>query len=84
MNGKTFQFLYFKGIPYALPPVNARRWAPPEPFCHPDGHRHCNKFGFPCFQVNPYTRQYEGKEDCLYLNVWTPSIDPEVRLKNVL
>lgn len=37
-------------------------------------------FGSECFQVNPYNKKYSGSEDCLYLNVWTPSIDLEVSL----
>lgn len=35
-------------------------------------------FGSPCFQVNPFTRKYSGSEDCLFLNVWTPSIHQSV------
>lgn len=35
-------------------------------------------FGSKCFQLNPYTKRFEGKEDCLFLNVWTPSLDMTV------
>jgi para-nitrobenzyl esterase len=27
---------YFKGIPYAQPPINNLRWAPPVPWVNPD------------------------------------------------
>ncbi|CAG2110209.1 unnamed protein product [Medioppia subpectinata] len=81
IGGKESDAYAFKGIPYAHPPVGDRRWTPPEPLCNPDSHRHCHKFGSHCFQVNPISRELEGREDCLYLNVWTPTIDPEVRHK---
>ncbi|XP_054152453.1 acetylcholinesterase-like [Oppia nitens] len=77
----------FKGIPYAVPPTGARRWSPPLPIandssnCNQSGQRHAIKFGSPCAQVNPYTKQVEGKEDCLYLNIWTPNIDSGAKLQ---
>ncbi|XP_054152452.1 para-nitrobenzyl esterase-like [Oppia nitens] len=80
IGGKENDAFVFKGIPYAEPPIDALRWSPPEPVCNPDSHRHCNKFGSHCFQVNPISRVLEGNEDCLYLNVWTPTIDPEANL----
>jgi len=67
----------FKGIPYALPPVGNRRWAPPEPAAVWQGTRLAKAyspqamqatipeaFGLPLGQTS---------EDCLYLNVWTPA-----------
>ena len=76
--------LVFKGIPFAKPPVGARRWAPPEP---PDswgaGIRNATEYAPMCVQVDMkdlnLTRTM-GNEDCLMLNVWTTSVDPGARL----
>ncbi|GFY58997.1 lipase 4 [Trichonephila inaurata madagascariensis] len=74
-----------KGIPYAQPPVGNLRWKKPFPlwtnasWCRSKNHFKATSFGSACFQLNPFLKQYEGQEDCLYLNVWTPTMDPEVR-----
>ncbi len=64
----------FKGIPFAHPPVGARRWRPPSPFPAWTGVRDANEYGSPCLQANllavPGTSK--GSEDCLTLNVWSP------------
>jgi para-nitrobenzyl esterase len=58
----------FLGIPYALPPVGARRWMPPEPYKRfPGGVHQATKFGSKCAQPGSI-----GKENCLFLNVYTP------------
>jgi para-nitrobenzyl esterase len=68
----------FKGIPYAAPPVGSRRFRPPaQPVPWP-GTREAVSYGASCPQP---ARRPEGwpqepslSEDCLYLNVWTPSV----------
>ncbi|CAL1278444.1 unnamed protein product [Larinioides sclopetarius] len=71
----------FKGIAYATPPVGTRRWRKPVPlwvdsaWCDEHQTQEAFTFGYKCFQLNPYTKLYEGSEDCLFLNVWTPSLD---------
>ena len=67
----------YKGIPYAAPPVGDRRWRPPAPVKHWKGIRPTTSYGPAAPQypssfggVNKNTWQME---DCLYLNVWTPS-----------
>jgi len=72
----------FLGIPYAAPPVGARRWQPPAPAEAWTGVRNADTFGASCMQVldpvghGPWTLEYlvqnEVSEDCLFLNIWTP------------
>jgi para-nitrobenzyl esterase len=57
----------FLGIPYAVPPVGALRWMPPEPFGrYPGGKLNANQFGSECTQPGA------GTENCLFLNVYSP------------
>ena len=69
----------FEGIPYAAPPVGALRWSAPRPVSPWMGVRAADRLGHNCMQHQPYGDIHAdavGKsEDCLYLNVWTPSVD---------
>src|ERR1700689_4319484 len=64
----------FKGIPSAQPPVGALRWREPMPVKPWAGVRDAAAFGAPCAQSPQFIRTpgVIAKEDCLYLNVWTP------------
>jgi para-nitrobenzyl esterase len=80
---------FWKGIPFAKPPVGALRWrapAAPEPW---SGIRQATKFGNACLQIgrifspganNTYDETIgtmlgkpSGSEDCLFVNVWRPA-----------
>ncbi|KAI9495987.1 Alpha/Beta hydrolase protein [Zychaea mexicana] len=81
----------FMGIPYAMPPVGDRRYRPPEPY-KPEGDpatvRQCLQAGraapqtqmpfdtLMSIQIDPDNQS----EDCLYINVWTPTVDPAAKL----
>ena len=67
----------FKGIPFAAPPVGNLRWKAPQPAKHWDGVREAKEYG-----PNPMQEPLFGdmnfgtkvnSEDCLYLNIWTPT-----------
>lgn len=72
------------GIPYAEPPVGARRWRAPAPPAPWEGVRQAVQFGAPCVQLGGPTagssrEEYGtavGSEDCLTLNVWAPRFEP--------
>ncbi len=65
----------FRGIPYARPPVGGLRWRPPQPPLPWTEPRPCTAFGPWCPQPVPMMTGRLGRtdEDCLTLNVWTPS-----------
>jgi para-nitrobenzyl esterase len=65
----------FKGIPYAKPPVGALRFRPPQPAEPWRNVKVADKFGPPCPQLGP-DRKVIGREDCLFINVWTPAQRP--------
>ena len=67
----------FKGIPFARPPVGALRWREPQPVAPWAGVRPATAYGAACAQANVgwnSTAASGSSEDCLYLNVWTPSL----------
>ena len=68
----------YKGIPYAEPPIGARRWKAPVPRSPWKGTRAATAFGPACVQPDlPVASIYndppiEQSEDCLSLNIWAP------------
>lgn len=71
--------LAFKGIPYAQPPVGENRWRVPIRAQPWGGVREAREYGPACIQPTPgppniYSDSLGAtSEDCLSLNVWTPS-----------
>lgn len=82
---------YWKGVPFAKPPVGALRWrAPVEPDAW-TGVRPAMKFGNACLQIgrlfgpganNTYDATIGttygkpvGSEDCLFVNIWRPATE---------
>ncbi|CAI7673398.1 unnamed protein product [Penicillium discolor] len=76
----------FLGIPYAKPPVQELRWAPPCPKSPLRRPIDASSFSSPCPQVYTYSNESiysvlpsmiwnsgDMSEDCLYLNIWAPS-----------
>lgn len=72
----------FLGVPYARPPMGKLRWRPPVKAAAWAGIRDASQYGTNCYQDPPipfglYTAEYlialPVSEDCLYLNVWTPT-----------
>ena len=67
----------FRGIPYALPPVNNLRWAAAQPIQKIE---HCwngtlvaHNSSAQCWQRD-VSNKIDGVEDCLFLDVFTPQV----------
>ncbi len=71
----------WRGVPYAAPPTDRRRFRPPEPAAPWDGIRDATRFGPAAPQPRSPLQGLVGgqpgatDEDCLYLNVFAPA-DP--------
>ncbi len=84
----------FKGIPYAAPPVGARRFRHPEDPERWRGVRKATQYSAACIQhvmaqedlpanvhgVPQFMAPSQYEEDALYLNVWTPAKTEEDKL----
>ena len=74
----------FFGLPFVAPPVGTLRWKAPQPIAGWKGVRGATRFGPRCMQLPVFSdmvfRSNGMSEDCLYLNVWTPSRSSAQRL----
>ncbi len=71
----------FLGVPFARPPVGDLRWRPPQPIRW-TGERAASAPGPACLQAPLGWNDKDAarsSEDCLYLDVSTPSLDPAAR-----
>jgi para-nitrobenzyl esterase len=83
--GRECDGLYrFLGIPYASPPIGNLRWQPTQPPQAWVQQRSCQNFGKACPQplssFGPNIKAADTSEDCLFLNIWTPSCQRGERL----
>ena len=80
----TEGIIAYKGIPFAAPPVGDLRWKEPQPVVPWEGVKVADSYGAAAMQVTWDPNSFYGKEwqasgsvpfkeDCLYLNVWTPA-----------
>eukprot|EP00038_Savillea_parva_P027811 m.61593 g.61593 ORF g.61593 m.61593 type:complete len:579 (+) comp8036_c1_seq1:123-1859(+) len=70
---------YFKGIPYAQPPIGDLRWRPPQPVSPWTNTLDATEFKPSCLQAANDNMGYPQppstlNESCLYLNVYAPPI----------
>jgi len=75
---ETSKVYAFKGIPYAAAPIGGLRWRPPEQEDPWRGVRDAREFGPRCMQGKIFDdmifRDPGPSEDCLSVNVWTPTV----------
>jgi para-nitrobenzyl esterase len=75
----------WQGVPFAEPPTGRRRWRSPQPLPAWTGVREAIGYGSPCPQLaSPFAGivdqepgSFAGDEDCLYLNVYAPRMEPD-------
>ncbi|WP_244406122.1 carboxylesterase/lipase family protein [Methylocella silvestris] len=81
---KTGGVAVFLGIPYAEPPVGDLRWRPPKKHAAWTDVLDAKNFGPTCAQITTlglFAGPANNNEDCLYLNVFSPNVDPASRTK---
>lgn len=69
---KTKTYYSYRKIPFAKPPVGVLRFKEPQPPDPWSGILQALQFPSLCLQFNPPS-SYLGEEDCLYLNIHTPT-----------
>ncbi|KAL6741099.1 hypothetical protein Aduo_014389 [Ancylostoma duodenale] len=80
VTAKGFKIDAFLGVPYAQPPVGELRFKKPQRLEPWDGVKKCKQFGNRSVQDDmfwdKFTINTPQSEDCLYLNIFAPAIDP--------
>uniref|UniRef100_A0A1B6CZ18 Carboxylic ester hydrolase n=1 Tax=Clastoptera arizonana TaxID=38151 RepID=A0A1B6CZ18_9HEMI len=74
----------FLGIPYALAPLKELRFKNPQPPLSWEGVRQAKRDGSKCVQQDVLDYKHKnrtaGNEDCLFINVFTPTLDSTAKL----
>jgi para-nitrobenzyl esterase len=77
----------FLGVPFAEPPVGSLRWQPPKDKAPWTSTRMATEFAPICAlttTLGVFSGPPNNNEDCLYLNVFTPDLNPSAKLPVVV
>ena len=69
---KQKKLIFYRGIPYAKPPIGELRWKAPEPLLESNAVFEAQNFGASAIQVEHkgvILKHHRQSEDCLYLNI---------------
>ncbi|HJP04361.1 MAG: carboxylesterase family protein [Gammaproteobacteria bacterium] len=84
LRGVSVKEIYaFKGIPYAQAPIGDLRWRSTKTIEPWLGEYAADRYGADCAQIYNSSLWFElgdVSEDCLKLNVWSPSLSPRKKL----
>jgi carboxylesterase type B len=84
ISGEKYEdFTAYRGIPYAQAPIGNLRFADPKPYVAKwENVREFKEYRGSCAQFSHFWYEFEGNEDCLFLNVFVPktvsSLDEKV------
>ncbi|CAB3261750.1 unnamed protein product [Arctia plantaginis] len=77
---KGRSYASFEGIPYARPPIGKYRFREPQQLKPWTGVWDATKPLPACLQYNPFDMKLDGSENCLFVNVHTPRLQPGAML----
>nr|XP_021199848.2 LOW QUALITY PROTEIN: venom carboxylesterase-6 [Helicoverpa armigera] len=81
---KGRSYASFQGIPYARPPIGKYRFREPQQLKPWLGVWDATKPLPACLQYDPFIKKITGSENCLYVNVYTPKMNPGANLPVVV
>ncbi|KAJ8722284.1 hypothetical protein PYW08_004686 [Mythimna loreyi] len=81
---KGRSFASFEGIPYARPPIGKYRFREPQNLKPWTGVWDATRTLPECLQYDPFVKRITGSENCLYVNVYTPKMNPGANLPVVV
>ncbi|KAM0445076.1 hypothetical protein ACHAPV_009904 [Trichoderma viride] len=82
VEGSVLDGIYsFLGLKYSEPPIGDRRWRPASSPTAWEGVWDATRFGKAAIQIVDTGVELgaESSEDCLYLNIWTATLDPSAQ-----
>ncbi|XP_026738628.1 venom carboxylesterase-6-like [Trichoplusia ni] len=77
---KGRSFASFQGVPYARPPIGKYRFREPQQMKQWTGVWDATKPLPACLQYEPFKKSIVGSENCLYVNIATPKLNPGANL----
>ncbi|XP_050556454.1 venom carboxylesterase-6 [Spodoptera frugiperda] len=81
---KGRSYASFQGVPYARPPIGKYRFREPQQLKPWLGVWDASRPLPGCLQYDPFVKKITGSENCLYVNVYTPKMNPGANLPVVV
>nr|UUH60601.1 carboxylesterase [Ectropis obliqua] len=81
---KGREYASFQGVPYARPPIGKYRFREPQELEPWTGTWDATRPLSGCLQYDPFVRKITGRENCLFVNIYSPNPNPGAGLPVVV